>query len=247
MFSSAGTASTAENAATTTAVYTAVATDADGTSANNTVSYTLSSGGDNDLFDIDATTGAVTFKASPNFEAPADVGGNNQYDIVVHALDNGSLHDVTKAVAITVTDLPPSEPADGNAAADEVSNGAAAGTGTGIDANSTDPAGGTVTYALLDDTGTAADGGSRFAISASTGVVTVSGSVPIVYDSVTPANNDITITVRASDPSGAFTSHDFVITVTPNAPPTITAGATLSYVENDFGDRDRYHHRRGRY
>ena len=40
--------------------------------------------------------GAVTFLSSPNFESPTDAGGNNVYDIIVHAND-GHGHDVTKA------------------------------------------------------------------------------------------------------------------------------------------------------
>ena len=47
----------------------------------------------------------MTFKVSPNFEAPTDAGANNVYDIVVHAND-GTL-DTTRNVAITVTDLAP--------------------------------------------------------------------------------------------------------------------------------------------
>ena len=80
------TASTAENVATGTTIYDANATDADGTAPNNTITYSLSAGGDNDLFNIDAITGVVTFKVSPDFEAPTDADGNNVYDIVVHAM-----------------------------------------------------------------------------------------------------------------------------------------------------------------
>src|SRR5262249_5725656 len=106
VFSSGTSASTAENVSTATAVYTAVATDADGTPANNTVSYSLQGGvADNNLFNINSATGAVTFKASPNFENPTDGGANNVYDIVVTASDGLPAHNVTKNVAITVTDL----------------------------------------------------------------------------------------------------------------------------------------------
>ncbi|MEI6762411.1 MAG: hypothetical protein WCO22_18370, partial [Betaproteobacteria bacterium] len=47
---------------------------------------------------------AVTFKASPNFEAPTDAGANNVYDITVTASD-GVNTSAAKAVAITVTDV----------------------------------------------------------------------------------------------------------------------------------------------
>ena len=66
-----------------TPAYTASATDAD---AGTTLTYSLS-GTDAALFNIDAATGAVTFKAAPNFEAPADADGDNVYDIVVTASD----------------------------------------------------------------------------------------------------------------------------------------------------------------
>ncbi|TIQ42908.1 MAG: calcium-binding protein, partial [Mesorhizobium sp.] len=49
------------------------------------------------------STGEVTFKAAPNFEAPADADGNNVYDIVVTASD-GTLS-TDRTVAITVTDV----------------------------------------------------------------------------------------------------------------------------------------------
>ncbi|MCV2874625.1 tandem-95 repeat protein, partial [Rhodobacteraceae bacterium XHP0102] len=97
---SGATASFAENG--TGAVYTATATDPD---ASTTLTYTLG-GTDANLFDIDASTGVVTFKSAPNFEAPADAGANNVYNITVTTTDDGtgSLSD-TKAVAITVTNV----------------------------------------------------------------------------------------------------------------------------------------------
>ena len=92
-------ASVAENTPITSVVYTATATDPD------TVGVTFSlSGADAALFDIDSATGAVTFLASPDFETPADAGGNNVYDIVIHASDGVNSED-TQAVAITVTDV----------------------------------------------------------------------------------------------------------------------------------------------
>ncbi len=107
VFISGATGGEAENSSTANVVYDADATDADGTAANNTVAYSLSSGGDNDLFLIDSSTGLVTFKPfpslPPDFENPADADANNVYQITVHA--NDGVHDVTQNVAITVTDV----------------------------------------------------------------------------------------------------------------------------------------------
>ena len=94
---SGGSASFAENATGT--VYTATGSDPEGTA----LTYTLG-GTDAALFNINASSGAVTFKASPNFEAPGDAGANNIYDITVTASD-GSLSSAARAVAITVTDV----------------------------------------------------------------------------------------------------------------------------------------------
>ncbi|MCA3287398.1 MAG: VCBS repeat-containing protein [Roseomonas sp.] len=95
---SGGTASFAENG--TGAAYQAAGSDPD---AGTTLSWSLA-GTDAALFNINAATGAVTFKTSPNFEAPADVGGNNVYDITITTSDS-VLTSAPQAVAISVTDV----------------------------------------------------------------------------------------------------------------------------------------------
>jgi VCBS repeat-containing protein len=79
-----------------TSAYIAVATDAEG----DAVSYSLS-GTDAALFNIDSAAGIVTFKTAPNFEAPADVGANNQYQVIITATDgeDSSAQAVTISVA----------------------------------------------------------------------------------------------------------------------------------------------------
>ena len=93
-FTSPATARVAENQV---AAYEAAATDADG----DPLSYSLS-GTDAALFTIDANTGAVSFRAAPDFEAPGDDGGDNVYDIIVTASDGAN--STEQPVAITVTD-----------------------------------------------------------------------------------------------------------------------------------------------
>ncbi|HEX7346157.1 MAG TPA: VCBS domain-containing protein, partial [Candidatus Limnocylindrales bacterium] len=113
--------SVAEN---TIAVTTVVATDVD---AATTITYSIAGGADAAKFTIDPNTGALTFVAAPNFEAPADVGGNNVYDVVVQASD-GSLVD-TQAIAVTVTDV--------NAAPTITSNGGGAAASVNVAENTT--------------------------------------------------------------------------------------------------------------
>ena len=105
-FTSGTTADTAENLTAGTTVYTAIANDQD---SADVPTYALTGGADAALFAIDATTGAVSFDASPDFEAPNDAGADNVYDIVVTATD-GAGNAANQSVAITVTDVDESVP-----------------------------------------------------------------------------------------------------------------------------------------
>ncbi|QLF71648.1 tandem-95 repeat protein (plasmid) [Peteryoungia desertarenae] len=90
--------SVAENTPTSVVIYQATATDAE----NQPVTFTLL-GADANRFDI-SSTGAVTFKASPDWEAPSDQGANNVYNITVVASDGTDQS--SKNVEITVTKVP---------------------------------------------------------------------------------------------------------------------------------------------
>lgn len=82
-----------------TAVTTVQADDA----VNFPLTYSISGGADATRFQIDASTGELSFISRPDFEAPTDVGGNNVYDVIVRVSD-GVLTD-TQALAITVSDI----------------------------------------------------------------------------------------------------------------------------------------------
>jgi Ca2+-binding RTX toxin-like protein len=83
---------------------TAVATVAASDEQPATVRYSLAGGADAALFAIDAVTGALAFKVAPDFEAPADSGRNNVYDVIVRATDAAGLAD-TQSLAVRVTDV----------------------------------------------------------------------------------------------------------------------------------------------
>jgi hypothetical protein len=85
----------AENGSGT--AYTAVATDA------NIITYSLGTGNDESDFNIDGSTGVITFKSSPDFENPADGDTDNDYVIDVKA--NDGLNEAVQTVTITVTDV----------------------------------------------------------------------------------------------------------------------------------------------
>ena len=98
--SNGGGATAAINVAeNTTAVTTVTATDAD--LPAQTLTYSIVGGADAAQFTINASTGALSFVAAPDFEAPTDAGANNVYDVIVQVSD-GTLTD-TQAIAVTVT------------------------------------------------------------------------------------------------------------------------------------------------
>ena len=96
VFTSSAAPSVAEN---TTAVVQIAATDADG----DAVTATISGGADAARFSLSAS-GALSFNAAPNFEAPADAGADNTYNVTIRASDvHGNTTD--QALAVKVTDV----------------------------------------------------------------------------------------------------------------------------------------------
>ncbi|MFK0693189.1 beta strand repeat-containing protein, partial [Mesorhizobium sp. IMUNJ 23033] len=197
VFSSGTTASFAENATGT--VYDANASDADNLGA---LTYTLS-GADFGLFDIDDSTGVVTFKTAPDFENRLDQGANNVYDITVTASD-GTLS-TDQAVAITVTNQNDNAPVFSSGT---TANFAENATGTVYDANASDADNlGALTYTLS---------GADFAlfdINASTGVVTFKNAPDFENRLDQGANNVYDITVTASDGT-LSTGQNVAVTIT---------------------------------
>lgn len=155
------TTTVAENVAAGTALFTAGgAVDPD---AGATVTYSLT-GTDAAAFAVNATTGAVTFVASPNFEA------KSSYSFNLVATDQGGLStSQANTVAITnVNEAPSFAAATRTAAVDE---NVAAGTVVLASSTATDPdAGAVLTYSL---SGTDA---SLFTINPTTGAVSIVAS-----------------------------------------------------------------------
>ena len=160
--------------------------------------YSLSADNSGGGFKIDQNTGVVTV-ADPSkidFESAPLVGGVHAYTITVLATKNNNFS-AEQTFIITVNDVAPSAPVDSNAAVNTVLEGAAAGTGVGITASSTDVNGPAVTWSLTGDTS-----GGGFTINAATGVVTVADGSKIDFES--SAGHAYTVTVQSSD--GTLTS-----------------------------------------
>lgn len=95
-----GKISIAENIAV---VGTVTATDPD-LKDGDSIRYSIAKDGDGALFAIDATTGALTFVAAPDFEDPQDANRDNVYAVTVVATDAYGATD-RQVLAVTVTDV----------------------------------------------------------------------------------------------------------------------------------------------
>ena len=86
------------NENTSGSVYQAQATDPE----QATLSYSAS-GTDAGLFDLDSASGVLSFKATPDFEAPIDSGADNVYELSISASDGAN--SASQALTITVTNV----------------------------------------------------------------------------------------------------------------------------------------------
>ncbi len=113
-FTAFGPFNVAEN---TTAVGSVVASDAD--APGDTLTYSIiGSGADDAQFTINASTGAISFLAAPDFEVPGDTGADGTYDVDVRVSDGTFQTD--QSIQITVTDAnDPPQAADDVAAVNE--------------------------------------------------------------------------------------------------------------------------------
>ncbi len=204
VISSGATASVAEN---TTAVMTVIATDAD--LPGQSLSYSIVGGADAARFSINSTSGALSFQAPPDFEAPTDAGADNIYNVTVQVSD-GSLT-ATRAIAVTVTPVSESAPvitSNGGGASASVSVAENTLIVTSVTATDADLPGDTLTY----DIAGGADAAS-FTIDSSTGVLQFIGAPDYENPTDSGANNVYNLTVRVSD--GTYTDTQAIaVTVT---------------------------------
>ncbi len=93
------------------------ANDGDGGTSDSGITYSLASGGDNNLFAIAPGTGELTFIVAPDYETPIDDNTNNGYFITVTATDSDGSTDMT--ITINVTDVDEIAPSGYNVSIDQ--------------------------------------------------------------------------------------------------------------------------------
>ena len=201
-----------ENETVTIATYSI--TDPDGN--DNTWSIT---GTDAARFSI-SEEGALTFRSSPDYEAPNDANKDNVYEVTVRASDDNLMS--TLNVEVTVTDANESGVITGPTSVEHSENG----TGSVATYSITDPDGDALTWSIA---GTDA---ARFSISED-GELSFKSSPD--YETPNDANKDniYEVTVRASDDNLASTLNVEVTITNANESGPITGPTSVNYPEND--------------
>lgn len=217
-FTSGTTANFAENGTGT--AYQATANDADG----DALTYSISGGADSSLFRINASTGAVTFAASPDFENPGDANGDNVYEVTISVSDGTT--SVQQAVSITVTDVstPPTITSANSATVAENE------TDVVYQATATDSAGETLSFAIAGGADAA-----LFQIDSATGEVRF--IAPPDFDAAGDANGDnvYEITVAVSDGEDTVTQNVSITVTNIDEAPLISTGIAFTVQENSSG------------
>jgi len=208
---------------------TVVAVDPD---AGDQLTFTITGGVDAALFNIDSKTGALTFKAAPDFETPADDGKNNVYDVIVTATDKGGLAD-SQAIAVTVTNVNEAPVITSNGGGPTATINVAENTKAVTTVTATDPdAGTTLTYSLV--------GGADknlFAIDSSTGALSFIAAPDFETKADSGGNGVYDVIVQASDGTNADTQAIAVTVTNVNEAPVITSNgggdnAAVNVAEN---------------
>ncbi|MEM6450099.1 MAG: DUF4347 domain-containing protein [Cyanobacteria bacterium P01_D01_bin.105] len=199
----------------TTVVTDVTATAANGFSEGNGFTYSLNAGDDADKFNIDPTTGVISFKSVPDFENPSDADGNNVYFANVLVQDPTGAAD-SQFLSIVVTDITESSSA-------PVINSSGGGDSAfiqtpenetfAVDVQATDADGDTegngLTYRIND--GEDAD---KFNIDANTGVISFKVAPDFENPLDSDTNNIYRINVLVEDSAGQADSQFIQIEVT---------------------------------
>ncbi len=198
-----------------TSVIDVQSTDPEGDTEGAGLTYSITGGADAALFSIVPATGVLTFNSAPNFEAPADAGANNVYDVQVTVTDSGAQTGLQNLqVMVTNVNEAPSITSSATPSAPENQTAV-------INVQSTDPDGETEGAGLTYSITGGADA-AKFSIVAATGVLTFNIAPNFETPTDAGANNvyDVQVTVTDSGAPNLTDVQNLQVTVTdvPEAP-----------------------------
>jgi VCBS repeat-containing protein len=173
----------------------------------------LGTTGDSGLFTL-TSGGVLSFKSSQgqNFE---QTGRANTYSLPITVTDTAG-NATTRTITVELQDVnefPVSAVTDRNTATNAVMENSPVGTPVGYTASATDADGSnnTVSYKLLDSNGVSDYTGKELRIDATTGVVSVAGSID--YEALTPKALTFHVKATSADGSSSVTASPVSITI----------------------------------
>ena len=177
----------------TTAVTTIIGEDPDGDS----LTYSISGGSDGALFQIDSSSGEISFIEKPDYENPLDDGLDNIYEVEV-SVDDGNGNTASQTILITVNNTDTSMTLSGNEINENDSGVNVGSLNTYIDDTS---ATGSVSYSV------SGSGSENFEIV--DGELKLKDGVQLDFES----KSSYSLIITATDDGGPSTSFEFTITV----------------------------------
>ncbi|WP_421879747.1 T9SS type A sorting domain-containing protein [Marinoscillum sp.] len=199
------------------------ANNGDGGEVDTGVSYALSGGADQSLFNINTTTGVISFINAPDFENPLDNDTNNDYEIEISANDGVNVA-VTRHITITVTNI-----------VDEIAPTITSTSSISVLENQT----GTIYTATANESVTFSLGSSKDESMFTLSTDELSFTTAPDYESPedVDTDNSYLVDVIATDDAGNATTQEVTITVTDvdEIAPTITSTSSISVLENQTG------------
>ena len=209
--------SSLQNENTTTTGYVAAATDPEGA----TLTYSIpNTGADQGKFNIDPTTGTLTFLTPPDAENPTDADGQNDYvvDIQVSDGQNTSVQTVT----VDVSDINEA-PEFGNTNTLSIAEGATSPT---LQASVTDPEGDSITWSIVGGADL-----SKFGISSS-GELSLNAAQDFENPQDGNTDNQYLVTIQADDGTNQSTQEVLVDITDVNEAPSFSSGDSSLQNEN---------------
>ncbi len=206
-FTSPDFANVPENISTSTAVLQVQATD--GSIPAQALTYSIS-GPDSGAFNIDSATGRITFKQSPDYEAPADQNGDNIYEVISHANDGFgavSNQELTITVLPVNDNLPVFSSPNATTIPETIGLGSQVLTVVATDADLPTQ---NLAYSLSSPLGVDA---SFFSINAVTGLITVANTLDADSPGDLNGDNIYDVVVTANDGNGGTKTQNIAITV----------------------------------
>ena len=198
-----------------TSAFTVIASD----DSNTAINYSIE-GTDSSLFNINSSTGSVTFKSNPDFETKAS------YSLIVKATDtsNNSSTQNVSVVIINVDETVPdtTPPVITSAASFSVAENQI----NAFTVVATDDSNTTITYSIVNQ-----NDANAFSINPTSGVVTFNSNPD--YETKT----SYSLTVKATDSSTNFSTKDVTVTITDVVETTgvFKTGQTTIYATGDDG------------